>query len=542
MRRWLVGTVVALVTTTSLLPFPAAYGATVLYAETPRAGWSTNGVGRAVLVVGDTVYVGGNFTAAVAPGGGSSVSRSNLAAFDLATGELRATFVADTNGSVRALASNGTSLFVGGMFTTINGVARSRLAAVDLTTGAVKTGFQADASSNVYGLDVYNNRLYVAGSFTTLAGSPRRAVGAVRTVSGVIEPAFNPSADATAHDIVVSPDGTRVYVGGRFLGIAFALRPRLAAVDRLNGTITGPTFVGLEHQVLDVDIASGGMRVFAAVGGDTNKAIAWGTNNGAQHWSHRVDGDVQAIHQSGGNVYFGFHQGYQGDTTTKLLAADATTGALTSFRPSINSFWGVRAIDSTAGALAIAGEFSIVNGVSTRGIAVFPGDASGQTLIATGATWRYRDNGSNQGTAWRATMFDDSSWATGPAELGYGEGDEATVVSFGPNPSNKYITTYFRHSFTLDSTVGISDLDISLVRDDGAVVYLNGVEVARTNMPGGTISSSTLASSTIGDASVPVLFDIDQTLLQPGTNTIAVEIHQVSATSSDISFSLELST
>ena len=62
------------------------------------------------------------------------------------------------------------------------------------------------------------------------------------------------------------------------------------------------------------------------------------------------------------------------------------------------------------------------------------------TLVPAGASWRYLDNGTNQGTAWRAGAFVDTTWAQGNAQLGYGDGDEATVVSFGPNASTKYET------------------------------------------------------------------------------------------------------
>src|SRR5213078_2569016 len=121
------------------------------------------------------------------------------------------------------------------------------------------------------------------------------------------------------------------------------------------------------------------------------------------------------------------------------------------------------------------------------------------TYIATGATWKYLDNGSDQGTAWRATGFNDSTWASGAAELGYGDGDEATVVSFGPNSDAKFITTYFRKSFSVANASQVSALNLLIKRDDGAVVYLNGTEVFRTNMPTGTIGNTTLASSAIED-------------------------------------------
>ena len=70
-------------------------------------------------------------------------------------------------------------------------------------------------------------------------------------------------------------------------------------------------------------------------------------------------------------------------------------------------------------------------------------------LVARGATWKYLDNGTNQGTAWRAIAFNDSSWASGPAQLGYGDGDEQTLVGYGPDINNKYVTTYFRRAFTV---------------------------------------------------------------------------------------------
>ena len=80
-----------------------------------------------------------------------------------------------------------------------------------------------------------------------------------------------------------------------------------------------------------------------------------------------------------------------------------------------------------------------------------PAGAVITTIVPAGSTWRYLDNGSNQGTAWRASGFADGGWAQGAAQLGYGDGDEATVVSFGPNASTKYRTTYFRRQFTVNT-------------------------------------------------------------------------------------------
>ena len=118
-------------------------------------------------------------------------------------------------------------------------------------------------------------------------------------------------------------------------------------------------------------------------------------------------------------------------------------------------------------------------------------DVHAEELIARGSDWHYLDDGSDQGTGWRETDFDDSGWDSGPAQLGFGDGDEATVLSSG------HITYYFRHTLTIDDPADIAGLALSILRDDGAVVYVNGTEVFRTNMPAGTILYSTRASTAV---------------------------------------------
>lgn len=173
-------------------------------------------------------------------------------------------------------------------------------------------------------------------------------------------------------------------------------------------------------------------------------------------------------------------------------------------------------------------------------------EAVGDFLVTAGTVWRYLDDGSSQGMGWRAPGFDDAAWAQGPAELGYGDGGEATVVRCGPSApgctSGNFITTYFRKSFTVTSPTSIPYLQLSIQRDDGAVVYLNGVEMVRTNMPAGTISASTPASSAIAGSGETRFSDLtfDPGALVAGANVLAVEIHQSGATSSDISFDASL--
>ena len=163
-------------------------------------------------------------------------------------------------------------------------------------------------------------------------------------------------------------------------------------------------------------------------------------------------------------------------------------------------------------------------------------------LVAKGALWRYLDDGSDQRTAWRDAAFDDSGWASGPAELGYGDGDEATVLAYGPDAKHKHITTYFRKTFDVPEPEGVALLTLALLRDDGAVVYLNGVEALRTNMHGGRVRYKTRARHAVGGSQEGQFLQhaLDPALLVDGRNTLAVEIHQVRGSSSDISFDCEL--
>ena len=163
--------------------------------------------------------------------------------------------------------------------------------------------------------------------------------------------------------------------------------------------------------------------------------------------------------------------------------------------------------------------------------------------VAKNAEWYYLDNGTDQGTAWRTSTFNDGDWNYGPGKLGYGD-PAATVLGFGPNSSNKYITYYFRKKFNVASLAAISDsIIVSVLRDDGAVVFMNGVEVFRSNMPDtGTINYLTFSSTIVDGADETRYFDVvlPKSVLVNGINTVAVEVHQRDGLSSDLGFDLEI--
>ncbi len=161
------------------------------------------------------------------------------------------------------------------------------------------------------------------------------------------------------------------------------------------------------------------------------------------------------------------------------------------------------------------------------------------TLLAAGSAWKYLDDGSDQGTAWIAPTFSDLTWSNGPAQLGYGEGDEATVISYGPDANNKPTTSYFRRSFVVANPSALTNFTLNVLRDDGAIVYLNGTVVYRGNMPTGVVNYATFASTSVDDQDF-FFTNVPPSLVLAGANVFAVEIHQADLTSSDVSFDLSL--
>ena len=161
------------------------------------------------------------------------------------------------------------------------------------------------------------------------------------------------------------------------------------------------------------------------------------------------------------------------------------------------------------------------------------------TLISTGSTWKYLDNGTNQGTAWKATTINETGWLQGNAQLGYGDGDEATVVNYGSSSSNKYVTTYFRKTFSVTNASQYLNYTLNVKRDDGVAVYVNGTEVYRNNLAANA-AYNTFATLASDDGSTFQTTTLPANTFITGNNTIAVEIHQNAANSSDISFDLEL--
>lgn len=175
------------------------------------------------------------------------------------------------------------------------------------------------------------------------------------------------------------------------------------------------------------------------------------------------------------------------------------------------------------------------------------------TLLEGNSNWKYVDDGQDQGTVWQA-VYDDSSWKTGQAPLGYKDngsgvstavfGGLKTNISYGSNKSDKYRTSYFRTNVNVDieQLSGFDKIEGTIAFDDGVVLYLNGAEIYREGMPAGAINYLTGSTYSNSDPNVSKvnLTDIVKANLKDGDNELAVEVHQANATSSDLYWDMSL--
>lgn len=176
------------------------------------------------------------------------------------------------------------------------------------------------------------------------------------------------------------------------------------------------------------------------------------------------------------------------------------------------------------------------------------------TIIPYGSSWKYWANSlANYPSNWETTSYNDAAWPSGAGELGYGDGDEATCIpaaspvagSLCVPSGNKWPTYYFRKVINIPDPTVYTNFSFNIDRDDGFVVYINGVEVVRNNLAAGAVTYGTAASSAVEDGIVN--FTVATSAFVSGNNTIAVEMHQATvsgsppvSTSSDISFNLQL--
>ncbi len=151
-------------------------------------------------------------------------------------------------------------------------------------------------------------------------------------------------------------------------------------------------------------------------------------------------------------------------------------------------------------------------------------------IISPNEIWRFRKGTTAPPTSWNTQGFDDSSWTPGATSIGYGDDDDVTVLD---DMRNNYVTVYLRKEFEVADPAAIDRLFLSVDYDDGFVAYLNGTQGVRENV-GSTAYNATASGG--HEAGTPVDFDLTSRigLLDPGTNVLAIQAHNTSLGSSDL--------
>jgi signal peptidase I len=404
------------------------------------------------------VAFGGAF-AAVTGADRQSVAVSQLASTTNPDAPISTAIDTGTTGAIRAELLSGTTLYLGGDFTWINGSARKHLASIDLTTGNLTSWNPgADNTVRAFALDTTNNVLYAGGDFYNVNGSYRPRLASFSTVDGSLT-SWVSSTGPTVDALAVDPANSVLYVGGTFTSGNLTLRSRLEAVSTTTGIVTS--------------------------------------------WNPNMFGNVQAmVFDSANSLLYvgGAFTGTAGGTTTRnrIAALSTTTGLATSFDPNVNNAVHALALDTTNGVLYAGGDFTTVNnGASTRNyLAAFS--------TATGTATAWNPNANNSVYALSVDVTNSALYASGSftalnggttrnrlAAISTATG---TVTAWNPNLNGT--TTY---SLAVDVAGGIAYAGGDFTTAAGAN---RSALAAITNAPAGAAAAGTLSITSAGNLGI----------------------------------------
>ncbi len=406
---------------------PADAAAPVTVAADALPTTQINGVVWSQVIVGNTVYAGGEFSAARPAGsalGVNEVVRNNLLAYNLSTGVLEESFNPNLNGVVRSLvaSSDGTRVYAGGYFTTVGGVARYRLAAFDTASGALVSSFAPTVNASVKSLAIYGDTLYAGGVFTSASGVARNQLAAFATSNGALRAWTGNPAGGAVNAMAISPDGAKVVIGGSFTSYNGSATPGygMAATNSITGASlpwavnsvirNGGVKGAITSLVSSADGAFGTGYDYGA-GANFEGTFRANWSDGALIWMEDCHGDTYSAVPIGNVVYTTSHTHYCGNmggpvetaprsyhrTMTFSLAATGTltpnaVGSYESFTgkpsPSILTFYpeinsgtftgqgqGPWTITGNEQYLIYGGEFTNVNNKGQQGLVRFASSA-----------------------------------------------------------------------------------------------------------------------------------------------------------------------
>jgi hypothetical protein len=351
------------------------------YAKEPvTLGWHPAGPVHSSVTGGGVVYVGGKLD-----------GFGGIAAVDAGTGNLKWFLPASNDVRALALSADGSRLFAGGSFTTVNGQARKHLVAINVADHSLvpPATWKGTASGMVRDLVVSGNTLFVGGTFSSIAGAASKGIGAVSATTGARVTTFNHSVDLGVMGLALTSD--KLLLSGNFTQVDGQPRASIAAIDLSTYALTSWSPARFCSSCTTYwDIQTDGTWVYVASSGSGGNFAAFSLATEAQHWRYvHADGDIQAVWLPGdGKVYVGGHFGQQiyrtgssssAVTATLVAAIDPATGLPDpNFTPKIyKTYPGVWTLNSTPNRLWVGGDFTgeLQNGVNNHKpyLAAYPG-------------------------------------------------------------------------------------------------------------------------------------------------------------------------
>ncbi len=366
---------VATLSVVALLPTSPA---SAQLSSRPDRTWMTNGKVFAMARLGNSIYIGGSFTAVMESPTGASIRASNLAAIDATTGAAIGSWMPTTDGVVRALAisEDGTKVYVGGQFLNVNGVSRKRLAALDPVTGALDEAWKPRASYPVFALAVGGGQVYMGGSFNYINGRLRRRLAAVDAAGALTD--WAPAADNTVRGLALSTgeDASYVYAGGPFTTINGIARRAAAKLSADTGALVEGWALGMttDNSQKAFGFATTNTSVYVAMGGYHNYLESASTANGKVQWRDWADGDVQCVLLFGDRLVAGGHfLEFKKEAHVRAVMVRAADGSVDpSWTPTFTGkYYGPWVLLQNGSQIYAGGEFTKVSGTSQQFFARF---------------------------------------------------------------------------------------------------------------------------------------------------------------------------
>lgn len=375
-RRTLTVATAAVVSIGGLVVAPGV--ASAEYAESARPTWSPSGTVYSITQHADRIYIGGNFSRLQNTTTGQWVNQARLAAFDADTGDLITSFNPQVGtGEVRGIdvSADGSRIYFGGYFPSVNGASRDNLAVVD-PDGDTVAGWDASTNKRVKDVVRVGDDIYVAGVFNRVNNVRRIGLAKVSAADGALQNWVADTIGGRPRAVFASPNGSDLVVAGSFDRLDGQPREFLGSVGLASGDVTDwhPEAHCSECDLFDV--VAEGDAVYGAVGGPGGYGIKWSATTGQIEWALRGDGNSQAIEVYEDIVYVGGHFGptFAGERRTNIAAINATTGHLLPWAPNLGTRYypGVWAIHAGPDFLRIGGGFRSVDGVNQARYAELP--------------------------------------------------------------------------------------------------------------------------------------------------------------------------